>query len=250
MTDGHKTECEHWDEIYAAGGDAIRMRLPSRLRVDVRNFTDLVRRYVQPGARVLEVGCAPGKQLAWLRKVLGARVAGVDYAPRGIATTRRLLDAVGVTADLRCEDFFATTFEPASFDIVYSLGVVEHFDDPRPIVEKHVELLVPGGVALVVIPNYRGPYGALQRWFDASNLELHNLDIMSTDALAQLAPASAHATTFTWGRMSPGPVSWERRLPAPLARAIHLAGNAVALLQPVPIAALSPWLVLELRRHA
>ena len=51
------------------------------------------------GDRVLEIGCAPGKLLSWIAAELKAHVAGLDYSPRGLATAKRLFNALQLTAD-------------------------------------------------------------------------------------------------------------------------------------------------------
>jgi SAM-dependent methyltransferase len=202
--------------------------------------------------RFLEVGCAPGKTMAWVGRVLGARVAGVDYSPRGLAISRALLGTLGVDADLRCEDIFSTTFEPSSFDVVFSAGVIEHFEDPREIVRSHVRLVRPGGKAILTIPHYGGLYGRLQRHFDPANLALHNLTIMGVHALKGLAPTDlvVRARAYPSGRLSPWLVSFERRWPRLVARSVSYLLNGVALVQPFQIRALCSMLVLECpRRH-
>lgn len=169
------------------------------------SFTDigaLLRRHVQPGSSLLEIGFVPGKYLAFAALKLGASVSGVDYCPSGVATTRRYFDRLGVTADLRLEDAFFTTFEPDSFDCVFSAGLIEHFDDPRPIVAKHVELARPGGKVIVLIPNYGGIWGRLQGWLEPENLAIHNLTIMFPAALARLFPAGGTVEAFAFGRPS------------------------------------------------
>lgn len=184
-------------------------------------------------------------------RVLGARVAGVDYSPRGVAISRDLLRSLGVDGDVRCEDMFSTTFKPESFDVVFSAGVIEHFDDPREIVRSHVRLVRPGGKAIITIPNYGGLYGRLQRHFDPANLALHNLTIMTVDALRGLAPADlvTRARAYPAGRLSPWIVSFERRWPRLVARAVSHLLNGVGLVQPVEVCALCPTLVLECPRH-
>jgi SAM-dependent methyltransferase len=244
-----KTEQGYWDDIHA--GTRVRMRLPSPLDVGTLNYMRLMRRFVRPGMRVLEVGFAPGKYLAWTGKRLGAKVCGVDYSESGLATSRRLFAALGLEGDLRCEDFFKTTFEPSSMDLVYSLGVVEHFDDPRDIVSRHVSLARPGGgVALIVIPNYGGLYGRLQGSFDPENLAIHNTSIMSVEALRRLGESDgrARAEVFRFGRMMPHLVSWTRRIGHRPAVGVVLALNGLGLLQPVDVGPVCPWLVLALTR--
>jgi SAM-dependent methyltransferase len=200
--------------------------------------------------RVLELGCAPGKILAWVAAGLGAQVSGLDYSERGITWSRKLFDTLAIPADLRCEDVFKTTFPPGSFDVVYSSGLIEHFQDPRDIVHTHVQLAKPGGLALIAIPDYGGVYGRLQGWLDPDNLAIHNLDIMTPSALRRLVPedVSERARTYRAGRISPWQVSLDRRLPGPVARTLNHLVNGVGLLQPVDIAAVAPLLVLEVRR--
>jgi 2-polyprenyl-3-methyl-5-hydroxy-6-metoxy-1,4-benzoquinol methylase len=248
-TDGRKTERAYWDRAHE---QPIRLRLPSPLRVHTRNLQRLLRRHVRPGDRVLEVGFAPGKNLAWLAARLGADVTGLDYSEGGVAQACRLFEALGLRADLRCEDLFAHTLPPASFDLVYSFGVVEHFDDARPAVREHLRLVRPGGTVLITIPNLRGIYGRLEAVFDPAHLAIHNLTIMSERSLeALVAPEDdASATAYRFGRLIPSTVSWQRRLPRPAVSAIHVAATVMGLLQPVDVAPICPWLVLEAHRRA
>ncbi len=247
-TEGRLTTKGHWDEAHDA---PIRFRLPSGWLASTRDFQRLVRPWVRPGARVLEIGFAPGKHLAWVAAELEASVAGLDFSEPGVRTGRRLFETLGLTADLRCEDVFATTFPLGSFDLVYSLGVIEHFDDPLPIVRRHFELLRPGGRAIIAIPNYGGVYGRLQRRLDPENLALHNTGIMDLDRLARLAPRNLAGSVAARpaGRVSVGLLSIGRVLPRPLPAALFWLVNALALIQPTDLAPLAPWLVCEGERR-
>jgi 2-polyprenyl-3-methyl-5-hydroxy-6-metoxy-1,4-benzoquinol methylase len=243
MSDNEKTTPEHWEQVYVR---APRLRLPLPVIVSTMNLERLLRQHVRPGMQVLEIGCAPGKYLAWVARRLGAHVTGVDYSARGLSFCRRLFAAVGVEGDLYCEDIFKTTLPDDRFDLVYSVGVIEHFDDPRPIVAKHVALTRPGGRTLIVIPNYAGIYGRLQGYFDAENLALHNLGILDADHLQALAPPGRNSAVRHFGRLDPWLVNFERRWPTPLARLTAWTFNMVGLLQLGDIRPVSPWLVLTI----
>ena len=186
--------------------------------------------------------------LAWVAAALRGQVSGLDYSRRGLDQARRLFDALHLSADLRCEDLRQTTLPRASFDIVYSLGVIEHFEDPREIVSDHLSLLRPGGTALMTVPNYRGIYGTCQRYFDSELLGHHNLEIMTCEALARLAPETdaLRVRTYTAGRLSPWLLTPQKRWPAPIALGLLSVANVIGLLQPVEIASVAPLLVLEI----
>lgn len=241
-----KTTIEHWDTAWA---QRPRPRLPTGLEVGTKSTQEVLRRGIRPGMKVLEIGCAPGKMLGWVAKGLGADVSGIDYSPRGVEVTRWLLGEMGVDGDIRQEDVFETSFAPGSFDVVYSNGVIEHFEDPRELVAIHVRLLRPGGTAIILIPNYGGIYGRLQHRFDPENLAIHNLAIMSEGALRDLAPRACdnHVAAYRTGLPSPWIVSWQRRW-GRIGRLFSWTMNMVSLAVPVRVPALSPLLVLEIRR--
>jgi len=247
--EGRKTERAHWDASWQL---PIRARIPSRLNASVLNYTRLVGKHVRPGNRYLEIGCAPGKLLAWAASVLKAECTGLDYSETGIAKCRALFDALGLKVNLYHIDFFDHRLQPSSFDVVTSFGFIEHFDDPGPVVQKHLDLVKPGGVALIAVPNYGGVYGSLQRWCDAPNLALHNLDIMNPDALTALidSPDVESVRAYPFGAMSLWIVNLDNRFPRPLANLISLVANTIGLLQPLTINALAPMLVLEVRKRA
>lgn len=243
-----KTTKSYWD---AAWQEEIRYRLPRNVTSSARNLQRLLRQRIKPGMRVLEIGFAPGKMLAWVAKILQAKVAGIDYSDRGFSMARRLFDVLHIDADLRHEDVFAATFDPGSFDVVYSNGVIEHFDDPTEMVRRHVVLLKPGGFALIAIPNYGGIYGRLQGFFDPGNLKIHNLDIMNPEALDRLAPLDlvSQVRTYPTGRISPWLINFDKRWPRLLALALSHMVNLAGLMQPLDWSPLCPMLMLELRRN-
>jgi 2-polyprenyl-3-methyl-5-hydroxy-6-metoxy-1,4-benzoquinol methylase len=231
----------HWDKR----GGTIRARPPSRLNASTADLIDLLDPRIAPGSRVLEVGCAPGKFLLWCAMTKEAEACGVEYAENSHQRTVELFAAAGANGDIRHEDFMQTSFEPASFDLVYSFGVVEHFTDPRPMIRKHVEMLKPGGTAIITVPNFGpGLYGWLQQRLSGEHYDLHNVSIMTERAMIALAPEGSNARSYSYGRLSSYLLSMER---LPMGSLLSHGLNALALAQPFKIKALCPWLVLEIR---
>jgi SAM-dependent methyltransferase len=199
--------------------------------------------------QALEIGCAPGKILAWAAKILRAEVSGIDFSSQGIDNSRRLFLHLGIAGDLRCEDIFETSFAEGSFDCVFSCGMIEHFNDPKKLIEIHVKLLKSGGKALILIPNLAGIYGRLQRYFDPKVLALHNLDIMNPTSLIALAPKQpvTNVRSYVFGRPM-AMFTLGKKVPNRLARALTLFLNVFGHLHPCDIKALCPLIVLEMTR--
>ncbi len=246
MTENEKTELEHWESAWTI---RPRKRFPSGLDIGTRNVLRLLRQYLRPGIRYVEIGCAPGKILSWVAREIQGPVCGVDYSPTGADTATWLCGGLGVHADIRCEDAMNSTFEEGSFDLVFSCGLIEHFEDPAPMVRAHVRLLAPGGTALIAVPNYSGIYLKLQAWCDPNNLAIHNLRIMNERAMCALAPLTPNLTSsaFNYGSFSPWLISLSAKM-GRMGTLITWGFNFLAHLQPFRIKGLCPLVVLEVKR--
>ncbi|WP_298645759.1 methyltransferase domain-containing protein [uncultured Proteiniphilum sp.] len=88
---------------------------------------------------------------------------------------------------IRCieSDFFA--FSPDKrYDVVFSSGFIEHFEDTRDVIRRHVDLLSEKGQLLILLPNFLGLNGKLQQRFDRENLDAHNLQSMEISYLKEI----------------------------------------------------------------
>lgn len=136
---------------------------------------------------VLEVGCAPGKWLAVAHEIAGLRPSGIEFSPGGVSATNRNLELLGIEpGEIMGADFFDVDPAPR-FDVVLSLGFVEHFEDVWAVLDRTVAWLRPGGVLVVGVPNFRGVHGFLQRVCDPGVLAAHNLDVMDPRVLTDWA---------------------------------------------------------------
>jgi len=239
---GEKTSRGHWD----AGWTAMPTdRFWSPFDPTISDVNRLLAREIAPGTSLLEIGFAPGKMLAWAALERGARVSGIDYSGPGVALAKAYFARRGIEGDLRHEDIFETSFAPGSFDCVMSHGLVEHFDDPRAIVAKHVALARPGGKIILSVPNYGGLYGRLQGRLHPENLAIHNLSIMSPEGMKALFPAGGMASVraFLCGRPTLWGLAIETRMPAALARQLKRAVGLAGWLLPLSPAALKPIVI-------
>ena len=195
---------------------------------------------------MLEIGCAPGKILAYAQLKLRARATGLEYSKPGVELTRDIHRYLGVDSRIVQGNLFDEPLEGETFDLVYSNGLIEHFSDPVPALRAHTELVRPGGRLLVTVPNYTGIYRWLQARFDPENLAIHNLDIMSPEALLRLADSlplfSKHAHRV--GRMNPILVTWRKKLGRIMGGGVWATLTLLGCLQPFEIGPLRSLVVL------
>ncbi|PRY92571.1 cyclopropane-fatty-acyl-phospholipid synthase [Hasllibacter halocynthiae] len=105
---------------------------------------------IEPGMRVLDIGCGWGGLALTLARDHGARVTGITLSEEQHAHARARVEAAGLSGriDIRLQDFRAVT---GRFDRIVSVGMFEHVGLPayRAYFAKVGELLDPGGVALI-----------------------------------------------------------------------------------------------------
>ena len=144
---------QNWEQFWNG------VRLPTE--VNPKLWFDgyaLLRRYLpRAPRRLVEVGCAPGRMLAFFARHFGYEVCGIDYAPEAIEATRRNLELLGIPAEVLCQNFFEYSEREGFFDVVYSLGFIEHFDDTAGVVGRLVRLAKPEeGYVVTEVPNLHG----------------------------------------------------------------------------------------------
>jgi SAM-dependent methyltransferase len=177
---GDLTSSEYWDAAWQDAGGPRPVVKGRRLYIDA--ITDLFDRFVPrgPSVKTVELGGAPGPFLVYFNRTYGHRVALVDYSPVGCEQARARFAGLGLDAEVHVGDIFDHAQGIGQFDVVYSLGLIEHFDDLDAVFRAHVRFVRPGGLLLVGCPNYRGVNGVLKRWLQPHSYSVHNVATMDT----------------------------------------------------------------------
>jgi SAM-dependent methyltransferase len=116
-------------------------------------IVELLSRYIRAGSRILEVGAGGSHTLGALAARLDCHAIGIEPDEDGIRKTIDLAND-GAVKMIR-GDGFCLPFPDELFDVVYSLGLVEHFEykDTEALIGEHFRVCRPGGTVIVGVPN-------------------------------------------------------------------------------------------------
>jgi SAM-dependent methyltransferase len=95
--------------------------------------------------------------LAWAA-ARGAHTFGVDISEPIVIQAMAAFTSGSGPLRAAAGDVRALPFRDASFDAIYSMGTIEHFDETEQAVREMVRVLKPGGRAIVGVPNRRDPF--------------------------------------------------------------------------------------------
>ena len=149
---------EEWDSIWHGykEGEAPRSAPQLFVRGEPKNllqfwqrcyFEDLERMCPQrDGARYLELGSGRGTLSMYLTSTGATDVTMVDLSPAAFELARVNFAREG----LRLPEFVVANAEQthlpsSSYDCIYNVGLLEHFEDPGPVIRETFRLLKPGG---------------------------------------------------------------------------------------------------------
>ncbi len=102
------------------------------------------------GQRVLEIGGGMGTDLAQFAKA-GAIVTDVDLSAGHLELAQENFRLRNLTGTFLQHDAESLPFDDASFDLVYSNGVIHHTPNTLQVIREMYRVLKPGGRAIVMV---------------------------------------------------------------------------------------------------
>lgn len=102
---------------------------------------------IQTSDHVLDAGCGDGGSSLWLARTIGCRVAGITVVPFQATKAKKHASqrAVDHLTSFGVQDYTATTFPSASFDVVWAVESVVHAQNKQRFLQEAYRLLKPGG---------------------------------------------------------------------------------------------------------
>ena len=108
------------------------------------------------GKTVLDVGCGTGMLVRGIAAKGATRVIGLDYADPAIKEARGIPHPDNiefVTADIM------SWTPPIRFDVIVTLGTMEHLDEPARFLRRMSEFLTDEGNIIIACPHFLNPRG-------------------------------------------------------------------------------------------
>lgn len=148
----------------------------SELRADLQKICE----WIEPGSRVLDLGCGDGALLEWLQKNRNISGYGVDISSDNVTSCLRKSVNI-IQADI---DAGLTDFEDESFDYVIMTQALQALQFPHKTLEEMVRV---GRQSIVTFPNFglwkhrmhlavkgRMPLSKAlpAQWYDTQNIHL------------------------------------------------------------------------------
>jgi len=113
-------------------------------------FGRFLRPGILAGKDVLEIGCGMGTHAAMLARA-GARLTAVDITQRAVATVVRRFEVFQLSGQIEQADSEQLPFADASFDVIWSWGVIHHSSSTERCIAEITRVLKPGGRFLVMV---------------------------------------------------------------------------------------------------
>jgi SAM-dependent methyltransferase len=133
----------------AASADYVEQEAGQR--ATARRALERIERYARPPGSLLDVGCWVGFLLAEAA-ARGWRTTGIEPSEFASSYARTRLGLEVLTADL-----FSAPLPSASYEAVTMGDVIEHFVAPGAALARVAELLAPGGILWLALPDAGSP---------------------------------------------------------------------------------------------
>ena len=106
------------------------------------------------GKTVLDVGCGTGNFVNEVSKKGSRYVLGIDYAKEAIKIAKNSYSQENL--EFRIQDVKEIN---EKFDVIVSIGTIEHMDNPIEILKKFKKCLKTNGKIILTTPNWTNPRG-------------------------------------------------------------------------------------------
>ncbi len=149
--------------------------------INLKNYTQsrfdfIFNQYLplKEGLRLIEAGCAQSSWLPYFNLRFHYEISGIDYSETGCEKAKQNLLNYNVQGTILCRNFFDKNRDlQQGYNIVFSRGVIEHFEKPEIVLKKFYNFLKTDSMIVTIIPNMAGLMGKLQKMVNKPVYDLH-----------------------------------------------------------------------------
>ncbi|UKJ08054.1 class I SAM-dependent methyltransferase [Solitalea lacus] len=177
------TDQQFWANYWDSKTDILHEIGPHYVFFDV--FRKIIAKHSIKNS--IELGGFPGYFSLFLTKYLNKQATLLDFFihPKIINELEVFNNVPKDSIRFIQGDLFDES-EREKYDLVFSCGLIEHFQNTKDVVRRHVDFLSNDGILLLTLPNFTGVNGWFQRKFDRENYDKHNISSMDPMLLTRI----------------------------------------------------------------
>jgi SAM-dependent methyltransferase len=161
---------EELDAAYADAASDAYVEEEAGQRYSFASVLERIERYAPERGSLLDVGCWVGFLLAEADRRGWSECVGIEPSTFASEYAR---DRLGL--DVRTEELFTADLEPGHFDVVVLGDVLEHLTQANAALERIAELLRPGGLLALELPDAGSRVARMlgPRWWSVIPTHIH-----------------------------------------------------------------------------
>ncbi|EMR73872.1 methylase involved in ubiquinone/menaquinone biosynthesis [Thaumarchaeota archaeon SCGC AB-539-E09] len=150
-----------WDDFWKKQSSSGEL-IPTIIRWGRYYFSLIYVKFIRKhyiGSSILETGCGSAEStLLFARDNENIKdIVLLDFSSQSIKVSRKKSMTYGIAPHCILGDIFFIPLKHSSLDFVWNLGLLEHFDNPIPIIREMVRVSREGGRVVGIVPYKYAP---------------------------------------------------------------------------------------------
>jgi 2-polyprenyl-3-methyl-5-hydroxy-6-metoxy-1,4-benzoquinol methylase len=166
-----KAGVEYWNNVWQRNNTIAKFDYKYYTNSLIHNLFQKYLNY-DKNKSICEIGCAFSAFLPYFKDNFGFDINGFDYDNDAVLMTRKIYKEMGYEANIFYKDFFEKEVK-TKYDILFSWGVFEHFENLDNSILHTKNYLKDEGIIITVIPNMNGIVGFLQKTLNKKVYDIH-----------------------------------------------------------------------------
>lgn len=147
-----KVTAKDWDRVWTTKSLLMKSLDYMRHVFTESLYQNVFKPYVNKNTRMLEFGCGSSTTSLYIAPKIKEFV-GLDNSDEALRLSKLNAKRLNVKdAKFVKGDCFKAPFKDNSFDIVWSQGLLEHFDNPQGIMDEAIRTCRHGGHIITIVP--------------------------------------------------------------------------------------------------